>query len=39
VIQRDGVLRMWFGGGDVPHPAENIHGRIGYAELKMVPAQ
>lgn len=35
---RPGVLRMWFGGGDVPHPAENIHGRIGYAELQMVPA-
>ena len=39
LLQRDGILRMWFGGGDVPHPAENIHGRIGYAELKMVPAQ
>jgi predicted GH43/DUF377 family glycosyl hydrolase len=36
--RRPGVLRMWFGGGDVPHPAENIHGRIGYAELQMVPA-
>jgi len=34
-----GVLRMWFGGGDQPHPAENIHGRIGYAELEMVPIQ
>ncbi len=31
--QRGGVVRIWFGGGDVPHPAENIHGRIGYAEL------
>jgi hypothetical protein len=39
LLPRDGILRMWFGGGDVPHPAENIHGRIGYAELKMVPAQ
>ena len=33
---RDGVIRLWFGGGDVPHPAENIHGRIGYAELRML---
>lgn len=30
---RPGTLRLWFGGGDVPHPAENIHGAIGYAEL------
>jgi hypothetical protein len=21
----------------VAHPAENVHGRIGYAELRMVP--
>ncbi len=34
----DGVIRIWFGGGDRPHPAENIHGRIGYAELMMAPA-
>lgn len=26
-------VRVWFGGGDVAHPAENIHGRIGYGEL------
>jgi predicted GH43/DUF377 family glycosyl hydrolase len=26
-------IRVWFGGGDVPHPAENIHGRIGVATL------
>ena len=31
-------VRVWFGGGDRAHPAENIHGRIGYAELQMVPA-
>ena len=37
--RRPGVLRLWFGGGDRAHPAENIHGRIGYAELQMVPAQ
>jgi len=26
-------MRVWFGGGDVAHPAENIHGRIGLATL------
>jgi predicted GH43/DUF377 family glycosyl hydrolase len=26
-------VRVWFGGGDVAHPAENIHGQIGYGEL------
>jgi predicted GH43/DUF377 family glycosyl hydrolase len=26
-------LRMWFGGGDVPAPAENLSGQIGYGEL------
>jgi predicted GH43/DUF377 family glycosyl hydrolase len=30
------VVRIWYGGGDVAHPAENIHGRIGYAELRMM---
>jgi predicted GH43/DUF377 family glycosyl hydrolase len=28
------VTKVWFGGGDVAHPAENIHGQIGYAELR-----
>jgi predicted GH43/DUF377 family glycosyl hydrolase len=27
-------LRVWFGGGDVAHPDENIHGQIGFALLK-----
>jgi len=27
--------RVWFGGGDVAHPAENIHGQIGLATLHM----
>lgn len=31
-------VRVWFGGGDVAHPAENIHGQIGYGELTWVPA-
>jgi predicted GH43/DUF377 family glycosyl hydrolase len=29
--------QVWFGGGDLPHPAENIHGAIGYATLHFVP--
>ncbi len=33
----NGKLRVWFGGGDVAHPAENIHGKIGYAELTLEP--
>jgi predicted GH43/DUF377 family glycosyl hydrolase len=28
-------VKVWFGGGDVPHPAENIHGQIGYAFLRL----
>jgi predicted GH43/DUF377 family glycosyl hydrolase len=34
----DGV-RVWFGGGDVAHPAENVHGRIGLAFLRFQVAQ
>ncbi|MEO8027076.1 MAG: hypothetical protein ABI823_11405 [Bryobacteraceae bacterium] len=33
----DGGVRVWFGGGDVAHPAENIHGQIGFAILRMIP--
>jgi predicted GH43/DUF377 family glycosyl hydrolase len=29
----EGGIRVWFGGGDVPHPAENIHGQIGVGVL------
>ncbi len=29
--------RVWFGGGDVAHPAENIHGQIGLATLNFHP--
>lgn len=28
-------VRVWFGAGSVPHPAENIHGRIGLAILRI----
>ncbi len=31
-------IRVWFGGGDVARPDENIHGQIGYAELKLTVA-
>jgi hypothetical protein len=31
-------VRVWFGGGDVAHPAENIHGQIGYGTLRPVSA-
>lgn len=27
-------VRVWFGGGEVAHPAENIHGQIGVGELR-----
>ena len=30
--EHDGV-RVWFGGGDVPRPDQNIHGQIGVATL------
>ena len=33
VLAGEDRVRVWFGGGDVAHPAENIHGRIGYGEL------
>ncbi len=26
-------FRVWYGGGDIPAPAENLNGQIGYAEL------
>ncbi len=38
MVERDRV-RVWFGGGDVAHPAENIHGQIGYGELRWNPAK
>ena len=36
ILDRGGALRVWFGGGDVAHPAENIHGQIGRATLTWV---
>jgi len=34
VIVAGGKVRVWFGGGDVAHPAENVNGQIGYGELE-----
>jgi hypothetical protein len=36
VIQEADAIRVWFGGGDVAHPAENIHGQIGAGKLVFV---
>jgi predicted GH43/DUF377 family glycosyl hydrolase len=33
-----GVIRVWFGGGDVASPDENLHGKIGSAILRPVSA-
>ena len=30
-------VRVWFGGGEVPHPAEDIHGQIGVGVLLPSP--
>jgi predicted GH43/DUF377 family glycosyl hydrolase len=29
------AVRVWFGGGDIAHPAENIHGQIGLGILRL----
>jgi hypothetical protein len=34
--QPGGTVRVWFGGGEVAHPAEGVHGRIGTATLTPV---
>jgi hypothetical protein len=34
VLMDTGDVRVWFGGGDVASPDENLHGRIGFAILK-----
>ncbi|MBV9508193.1 MAG: hypothetical protein JO323_24650 [Acidobacteriia bacterium] len=38
VLATDSEVRVWFGGGNVPHPAENINGQIGFAVLHPVNA-
>lgn len=32
----DGRVRVWFGGGDRPEPAENLHGQIGVGVLRPI---
>ncbi len=32
-------VKVWFGGGDVASPDENLHGKIGYATLRPVHAE
>jgi hypothetical protein len=38
VLVEDGSVRVWFGGGDVASPDENLHGQIGYGTLQPVSA-
>jgi predicted GH43/DUF377 family glycosyl hydrolase len=34
-----GGVRVWYGGGDVPHPVGRLNGQIGYGTLSWQPAQ
>ena len=38
VLVEGGEIRVWFGGGDVASPDENLHGQIGYGVLRPVSA-
>ncbi len=38
VVVDGGTIRVWFGGGDVASPDENLHGQIGYGTLRPVDA-
>ena len=33
-LQADGTVRVWFGGGDVASPDQNLHGQIGIGRLR-----
>jgi sucrose-6-phosphate hydrolase SacC (GH32 family) len=33
-LEADGAVRVWFGGGDVPSPDQNLHGQIGVGILR-----
>jgi predicted GH43/DUF377 family glycosyl hydrolase len=33
-VMPDGLVRVWFGGGDVASPDERLHGRIGMAAFR-----
>lgn len=35
VVSDTGGLRVWFGGGNRPEPAENLSGQIGYGVLRL----
>ena len=37
VIVEPTRVRVWFGGGDVASPDQNLHGQIGYGELVIQP--
>ena len=40
LVEGDGDrVRVWFGGGDLPRPDENIHGQVGYGELFLRPTR
>jgi predicted GH43/DUF377 family glycosyl hydrolase len=39
VLVESGRVRVWFGGGDVARPDQNIHGQIGEAVLTTEPAR
>jgi predicted GH43/DUF377 family glycosyl hydrolase len=36
VLVEGDTIRVWFGGGDVASPDENLHGQIGYGVLRPV---
>ncbi len=38
VLIEENRIRVWFGGGDMAHPAENVHGQIGLASLEPIGA-
>ena len=35
VLVENGEIRVWFGGGDIARPDQEIHGQIGYAVLRI----
>lgn len=36
VVVEDGKIEVWFGGGDIASPDENLHGKIGFGILRPV---
>ena len=39
VLVEGDTIHVWFGGGDVASPDENLHGQIGYGVLRPVNAK